>query len=53
MLLKLKQVAHELQVAAKTVRRWIQEGKLRGIRLGRHWRVDTDDLAVFIERRRV
>lgn len=53
MLLKIMQVAQELSIAAKTVRRWIMEGKLRGIKIGRHWQVDSDDLALFIEKRRV
>ena len=53
MLLKILQVAMELGLAPKTIRKYILAGELRAIRLGRQWRVDTDDLAVFIERRRV
>jgi excisionase family DNA binding protein len=53
MLLKILQVAMELGLAPKTIRKLIARGELRAIRLGRQWRVDTDDLAVFIERRRV
>jgi excisionase family DNA binding protein len=52
MLLKIKEVSAELSLAVKTVRRWIIEGKIRGVKLGRHWRIDSDDLAVFIARRR-
>ena len=53
MLLKILQVAMELGLAPKTIRKYILAGELRAIRLGRQWRVDTDDLAVFIEKRRV
>jgi excisionase family DNA binding protein len=51
MLLKIKQVAAELGLAAKTVRAWIKVGVLPGVRLGREWRVDSDELALFIRRR--
>jgi excisionase family DNA binding protein len=52
MLLKTEAVALELSIAKKTVIAWIKQGKLKGIWLGRQWRVDSDDLAVFIEKRR-
>ena len=51
MLLKLKQVAAELQVAVKTVRAMIRRGELPGIWMGRSWRVDDADLAAFVQAR--
>jgi excisionase family DNA binding protein len=51
-LLSVREVASQLGFAAKTVRHWVREGKLRGVRLGRHWRIDQDDLAAFIAKRR-
>jgi excisionase family DNA binding protein len=53
MLLKILQVAMELGLAPKTIRKYILAGELRAIRLGRQWRADSDDLALFIEKRRV
>ena len=52
MLLKLKAVAQELAVSVKTVRKLITAGALRGVKIGRVWRVDQEDLAVFVARRR-
>ena len=51
-LLTVRDTAKQLALAPKTVRRWIIEGTIRGVKLGRHWRIDSDDLAVFIARRR-
>lgn len=51
MLLKLLQVAAELGCAVKTVRKFIHDGQLRAVRLGRQWRIDSDELALFIRRR--
>jgi excisionase family DNA binding protein len=52
MLLKILEVAAELGLAPKTIRALIKRGELRGVRIGRMWRVDSDDLEVFIARRR-
>lgn len=43
-LLTIRQVADHLQVCERTVRRWIQEGKLRAMRIGRGWRIHPRDL---------
>lgn len=51
MLLKLLQVAGELGLAPKTIRALIKRGELRAVRIGRQWRVDSDELALFIRRR--
>jgi len=48
MLLKIKAVAAELSLSAKTVRAWIKDGKITAVRLGREWRIDSDVLAVFV-----
>jgi excisionase family DNA binding protein len=52
MLMKTGEAAKHLSVAKKTIIKLIKTGKLPGIRLGREWRVDQDDLAVFVARRR-
>lgn len=48
----IEQVAELLQVSAKTVRRWIGDGKLVAHRFGRQWRISEDDLHTFIRLRR-
>ena len=53
MLLKIYQVAAELGIACKTVRAYIKRGELRAVRLGRQWRVDVDELALFIKKRTI
>jgi excisionase family DNA binding protein len=52
MLLKILEVAAELGLAPKTIRALIKRGDLRGVRIGRVWRVDRDDLDLFLKRRR-
>ena len=52
MLLKIHEVTIKLGLAPKTVRKFIRSGALHGIKIGRGWRVDQDDLQVFIAKRR-
>lgn len=37
-------VAERLGVTPKTVRQWLRDGELIGIKLGREWRIDAGDL---------
>ena len=46
-LLTVKQVAEQLQVSERAVRRWIAVGTLRVRRYGRCVRIDPDDLDAF------
>jgi excisionase family DNA binding protein len=50
-LLTVEQVANYLQVHPETVRKWLRDGRLAGINLGRRggWRVHRDDLVRFID----
>ena len=48
-LLTLQQVADRLQVSMSTVRRLIDAGKLKTVRIGRNLRVRPDDLKTYIE----
>ena len=48
-LLTLQQVADRLQVSMSTVRRLVDAGKLKTVRIGRNLRVRPEDLAVYIE----
>ena len=49
-LLTLEEAAQQLKTSTWTVRRWIREGKLRGVRIGGTYRVDPADLAEFIRK---
>jgi len=48
-LLTLQQVADRLQVSISTVRRLVDAGELRAVRIGRNLRVRPEDLAAYIE----
>lgn len=50
MLMTIKQVAAFLQVSPKMVRRFVREGRLRLVPMGRLWRVDSADVDLLIER---
>lgn len=51
-LLTIKQVARQVQVDDKTVRRWIKAGKLSAIELGGRYRIAPADLRQFLEQHR-
>jgi excisionase family DNA binding protein len=36
------------QFSTKQVRRWIKSGALTATKLGRHWRIAENDLALFL-----
>jgi excisionase family DNA binding protein len=49
----VEQIAQRLQVAPRTVRRWLTDGELKGANFGGKagWRVRGRDLQAFIEQR--
>jgi len=47
-LLRPEEVAELLQVSRRTVVRWLKEGRLKGVRVGRLWRVREEDLEMFL-----
>ena len=53
-LLTVTEVADYFRVEPESVRRWLREGKLLGINLGRGpgWRIRLGDLELFIAERR-
>jgi excisionase family DNA binding protein len=50
-MLTVKEVAKELRVDQKTVRRWIDRGELVAIDIGREYRIRRSALDDFISRR--
>lgn len=44
-----EQAADYLAVAPKTMRDWLRTGRIRGVKVGRLWRVRLSDLEAFIE----
>jgi excisionase family DNA binding protein len=50
-ILTVPQVAEYLQMAESTVYGWVQQGKLRGIKLGRSVRIKLSDLQRFLDNR--
>lgn len=49
-IMTIAQVAEYLQLSEMTTYKLVQEGKLPGFKIGRHWRIKRDDLDEFIER---
>ncbi len=45
----VEQIAQMLQMHPKTVQRYIREGKLRAVKVGKGWRINGHDLSVFTE----
>jgi len=48
----IKEVAELLKVSDGGVRKWLKTGKLKGIKLGRIWRIKKSDLEEYINERR-
>ncbi len=51
-LMTIPDVAEQLQVSEKTIRRWITSGDLIAHRIGRQLRISESDLQAFIRVRR-
>ena len=47
--LTVSQIASRLQMSPQTVRTWIEEGMLRGIRVRKVWRVPRADFEQLLE----
>jgi len=45
----VEQISQMLGMHAKTIQRYIREGKLRAAKIGKAWRVSEHDLSVFTE----
>ena len=48
-LLTPEEVANKLAVSVKSVRNWLRQGKLKGIKVGRLWRIRESDLEEFLK----
>lgn len=44
------EVAEILKIHPQTIRKWINEGKIRGFKVGAHWRVTGQQITDFIKR---
>ncbi len=42
-------VANRLKVSERTVTVWLRKGHLRGFKVGKEWRISSDDLQAFLE----
>lgn len=45
----VEQISNMLNIHPKTIQRYIREGKLRAVKIGKGWRVSGHDLSTFIE----
>ena len=52
-MLTVNEVAEQLKISAKTVRVWIESGKLEGYRFGKDYRIHKNDLERFINESKV
>ena len=48
-LLRIEEVAEILKLLPKTVRQYVREKKIKGVKIGREWRIKEDDLSVFVD----
>ena len=49
-MLTIKEVAKTLRVSDTTIRRWIEEGKIKALKFGHQWRFRTSDISQWLER---
>ncbi len=50
--LTVKEIAAELRVTKQVVWRWIREGKLPALRIGKEYRIDRADYLAFLAKHR-
>jgi acetyl-CoA synthetase len=43
------EVAEKLKVDAETVRRWLQDEKLKGVKMGKSWRISESALIEYMK----
>ncbi|MHB1456482.1 MAG: helix-turn-helix domain-containing protein [Armatimonadota bacterium] len=43
-----EETAERLSMKPRTIREWLRNGKLRGVKAGKNWRVREEDLNEFI-----
>ncbi|ABR47220.1 DNA binding domain, excisionase family [Alkaliphilus metalliredigens QYMF] len=51
-IMTISEVAKYLKISEVTTYKFVQEGKIQGFKVGRHWRVKRSDLVEFIEKQR-
>lgn len=44
-----EEVADMLRVSPRTVNRWLNQGKLPGVKIGSRWRIEREDFERFIQ----
>ncbi|WP_257346923.1 helix-turn-helix domain-containing protein [Pseudalkalibacillus decolorationis] len=49
-IMTVSQVAEYLQISEVTTYKLVQENKIPGFKIGRHWRVKKEDLTIYIEK---
>ncbi|MCF6409546.1 helix-turn-helix domain-containing protein [Pseudalkalibacillus salsuginis] len=49
-IMTVSQVSEYLQISEITTYKLVQEHKIPGFKIGRHWRVKKEDLSIFIEK---
>lgn len=49
-LLTAEQVAEHLQIQLQSIYKWLRNGYLPGIKIGRRWRIREKDLKEFFEK---
>lgn len=51
-LIKPEEAAWRLGISPTTIKKWLRNGKLPGVKVGHLWRIDEADLEKFIEERK-
>ncbi len=51
-IMTITEVAQYLKISEVTTYKFVQEGKIPGFKIGRHWRVKRSDLDEFIEKQK-
>jgi excisionase family DNA binding protein len=51
-IMTVSEVADYLKISEVTTYKFVQEGKIPGFKIGRHWRVKRSDLTEFIEKQK-
>ena len=48
--LTVTEIAESLKIPTASIRDWLRRGYLKGVRLGRHWRIKEEDFQEFLKK---
>jgi len=49
-IMTVDEVATYLKMSPQVIRRWLRQGKLKGVKIGKEWRIDKADIDALMKK---